>query len=208
MRRPGFLIAGAVVALASLLPPLHGWAAALFSAHMLQHLVLIFMAAPLIALGLPRRLPGNAVVIWIANAGAMWAWHLPVAYDAAVASRLLHGLEHISFLGTAVLFWGFVLRRSDVSPLTRVGLTFATALQSGALGALLAFASRPLYSSHLASTERWGLTPHQDQQLAGALMWVPPGIVYLSVMLVLLYRWFTHIDAGPKVAHPAPGDAS
>jgi putative membrane protein len=200
----GLLVAGVAVFAAAQLPPLHEAASELFSAHMIQHLLLVLVAAPLLALGLPRVATGPAIVVWVLHTGAMWAWHLPTAYDAALRTNALHGLEHLSFLVTGVLFWAFVLRRVDVSPLQRVGLTFATALQSGALGALLAFATRPLYRSHLVSAERWDLTALQDQQLAGALMWVPPGVVYLAVMLVLLYRWFTRIDGVPR---PARGGA-
>lgn len=204
MKKRYLLIAGFVVTLGALLPPLYQLAHALFSAHMVQHLILVLAAAPLLAAGAPRLPALGAIGVWVLHAGALWAWHLPVAYDAALDSDLLHGLEHLSFLVTGVLFWGFVLRR-DVSSLERVGLVFATALQSSALGALLAFASRPLYASHLGRTSDWRMSALEDQQLAGAIMWVPPGVVYLVVMLVLLYKWFTHMDAGAIEARPAGG---
>ena len=206
MNRTVAWIAGVVVAVAALVPPLHGYAAALFSAHMVQHLILVLVAAPLLALGAPRVPRIGPLAVALLHAGAIWAWHLPTAYDAALASDLLHGIEHLSFLATGWLFWAFILRRTDVSQLQRVGVVFATALQSSALGALLAFASRPLYSGHLGTTGRWGLTALEDQQLAGAIMWVPPGVVYLAVMLVLLYRWFGALD-GVADARAAGGDA-
>lgn len=202
MIRPVFLLAGSAAVVAALVPPLHDLAPALFSAHMIQHLILVLIAAPLLALGAPRLPVVGAISVWILHTGAMWAWHLPSAYDAALTSNVLHGLEHVSFLVTGVLFWGFVLRRREVSVLQRVGVTFATALQSGALGAILAFASRPLYESHIGRTGEWGMTALEDQQLAGAIMWVPPGVLYLAVMLVLLYGWFTDLD-GPTV-EPRP----
>lgn len=205
MNRTRWLVGGALAAVAVLAPPAEAVAEELFTAHMTQHLVVVLVAAPLLALGTPRVAGVGGVAVTIVHAGAIWMWHLPTAYDAALDSNLLHALEHLSFLGTGWLFWIFVLRRTDVSPLQRVGATFATALQSSALGALLTFASRPLYSSHLTETARWGLTPLQDQQLAGAVMWIPPGIVYLVVMLVLLYRWFGTIDASVTEPDPVGG---
>lgn len=206
MNKTTWLIAGCVVAVGALLPPLHGLASDLFSAHMVQHLILVLVAAPLISLGAPRLPALGAVGVLLLHTGAMWAWHLPVAYDEALDSDLLHGLEHLSFVVTAVLFWGFVLLPGAASPLQRVGVTFATALQSSALGALIAFATRPLYTSHIGSTAAWDLTPLEDQQLAGAIMWVPPGVVYLVVMLVLLYRWFGDLDRRVPGIDVAGGD--
>ena len=133
------------------------------------------------------------IAIVIVHAVALWAWHLPALYDAAIENAYLHALEHLSFLATAMAFWAFVLGRSgDLDRLQRVGLVFVTALQSSALGALIAFASEPLYRAHLAKTS--GLTALEDQQLAGAVMWIPPGVVYLCVMLVLLYGWFAQLE--------------
>ena len=87
----------------------------------------------------------------ILHAVALWAWHLPVLYDAALESPPLHALEHLSFLATGVLFWGVVAARwQPVDPLQRVGAVFGTGLQSAALGACIAFAAEPLYESHLS----------------------------------------------------------
>ena len=204
MNRMVMLVSGVIVSLATVLSPLHQVAAELFSAHMVQHLLLVIVAAPLLAAGMPRTISLNPFAIFVLHTGAMWAWHLPSLYDAALTSDALHGLEHLSFLITGVLFWSYVLRGSASAILQRVGLTFAIALQSAALGALLAFASRPLYSSHLSSTASWNMTPLEDQQLAGALMWVPPGIVYLAVMVVLLFRWFGRLD---RESVPAPASS-
>ena len=194
-----------MVAAVAFAPPIEAMATELFSAHMTQHLALVLIAAPLLALGTPRVPQAGALAVILLHTGAIWMWHLPSAYDAALASAPLHVVEHVSFLATGWLFWVYVLRRTDVSPLQRVGVTFATALQSAALGALLTFAPKPLYSGHLAGAGRWDLTPLQDQQLAGAIMWVPPGVVYLVVMLVLLYRWFTALDGSVNEPRPVGG---
>jgi cytochrome c oxidase assembly factor CtaG len=197
---PWLVVAGIVVALVALSPPVEELAGDLFYAHMIQHLILLFVVPPLLVAGWPRslRLPTVLtipLVVWILQTVALWAWHLPSLYDAAIANPFLHMTEHATFVGTGVLFWGTVMGRfGHIERLSRVGLVFATALQSAALGALLAFAAAPLYHSHLSTTQQHGLTPLEDQQLAGGIMWVPPGVVYIVVMIVLLARWFQSMD--------------
>jgi putative membrane protein len=221
--RAASFYAGLTVLGIALLSPLDGWSEQLFSAHMVQHLMLVLLAAPLIAfgapgktlwLGLPRSLrigigrvshhpPTTTVrhvlaapiVVVSLHAATMWAWHLPVLYQAALREEALHATEHLTFLGTALLFWSLILptRRKRLSHGARSLLVFATALQSGALGAILVFAGVPLYPIHESAT-RWGLTPLEDQQLAGAIMWVPAGAFYLGTILILLIAWFKKME--------------
>src|SRR6202022_2913416 len=99
-----------------------------------------------------------------------WAWHVPMLYDAALRNRGMHVLEHVSFLGTAVLFWWAVLDGGRVGYRSGVLYVFGLALQSTLLGALLAFAPVPWYTSHAATAPVWGLTPLEDQQVAGLIM--------------------------------------
>jgi putative membrane protein len=214
---------GAVVI--ALLSPLHALGETLFSAHMVQHLVLVLGAAPLLVAGAPalpmiqgvprglrralrtlphapamaplRRALRNGLVVGGLNALAMWAWHLPALYEAGLSGPSLHALEHASFIGTAVLFWILVMRagaRRYPTGGTAIALVFVTALQSSALGALLAFASRPLYGVHAEGALAWGMTPLADQRLAGLLMWVPAGIVYIAAMAALLLRWLKDME--------------
>ena len=193
MRHPIGFFGGLAVLLVVLSPPFHAASDELFSAHMVQHLLLVLAAAPLIAWSIDIKWPPvfkHLAVVWGLHAFALWAWHLPVLYDSAVANIPLHVLEHASFFGTGLLFWAVVLGRTGVDHLRRLGLVFATTLQSGALGAIIAFASSPLYASHLTTAPARGLTPLEDQQLAGAIMWVPPGAIYLVVMLFLLWGAF------------------
>jgi putative membrane protein len=199
------------VALAS---PLHALGGALFSAHMAQHELLIVVAAPLLMLGrplvalawaLPRathraaarasRLAHRLRVLvdpWVATAvhgAALWLWHAPPLYGLALRSEAAHAAQHVSFLGTALLFWWAVLdpaRRRRATLGTRLLLLFLTALHSGALGALITFADRPLIAAYLTTTAPWGLTPLEDQQLAGLIMWIPGGIAYLVAVLAML----------------------
>ncbi|HYI45806.1 MAG TPA: cytochrome c oxidase assembly protein [Actinomycetota bacterium] len=201
VRHPAAFFVGTVVLVASLVPPLHGAADERFSAHMVQHLLLMLVAAPFLAWGAPIRLTkglSKPVVVGALHAAAMWLWHLPVFYDAAMGNPMLHVVEHGSFLVTAYLFWVVVIGRSGAGDqLRRVALVFAMTLQSGALGAIIAFASTVLYSSHLDSSAP--LTPLEDQQLAGAIMWVPPGMLYLVVMVVLLWSAFRNYEAADQM---------
>ncbi|HZA20840.1 MAG TPA: cytochrome c oxidase assembly protein [Actinomycetota bacterium] len=217
--------AGLVVVVGSLLSPLDALAATLFSAHMVQHLMLILIAAPLLVLGAPvvpvmvamprrvrrtsrsiERIPVvdaasralmNPVVVLALHSIALWAWHLPSPYQAAVRDDVLHGLEHITFVATAMLFWALVIggaRRRRLGHGPAILLTFVTALQSAALGVVLTFASTVLYPVHAGLTEAWGLSALEDQQLAGAIMWIPGGIVYLGVMCALLAGWMRSME--------------
>jgi putative membrane protein len=224
--RRAALAGGLVVAALALVSPLQALSGMLFSAHMVQHLLLMLVAAPLLVIGrpgramlmaLPQQLRRSAVsrafaraghrigrlltrpfVAWIVFTIALWAWHLPAAYDAALQSEPIHGVEHLCFLGAAMLAWSVVLRERagvGLGALGRALFLLVTALQSGLLGALLLFARTPLYPVHGLGPASWGLTPLEDQQLAGAIMWIPPGAVYLLVSAVLLLRWFRSMDA-------------
>ena len=139
---------------------------------------------------------------------SLWAWHLPLLYQAAVESEPIHALEHAIFVLAALLVWSVALDATPgegLGPLGRSLFLLATAVQSGLLGAVLLFASHPLYPVHASGPSVWGLTPLEDQQLAGALMWIPPAAVYLPVAASTLARWFRSMDAaGPET----PADVS
>jgi cytochrome c oxidase assembly factor CtaG len=222
-RNVAFYAGLAVVALA-VMSPLHALAETLLSAHMVQHVVLIVVAAPLLAyarpglpimLGLPaplqrvlrgdpvlhvsriiRRAVANAPAVWILGAAALWVWHLPGPYDWALRNELGHRLEHFSFIATALLYWAIVVpRRARVTRhASAIALTFATGLQSAALGAILAFATEPLYPTHADRAVAWGLSPLTDQQLAGVIMWVPMGGLYIAIIAALFLGWMREMD--------------
>jgi cytochrome c oxidase assembly factor CtaG len=132
----------------------------------------------------------------------LWAWHIPALYDAALANRAVHVLEHAGFLATAALFWWAVLLGHGHRPPHGAGVlyTFGLAAQSTALGAMLTFARTPWYTSHLTSAARHGLSPLEDQQLAGLIMWVPGGLVYLGLALGLFAVWLKSGEAPPAAA--------
>jgi putative membrane protein len=215
-----FALALAAVGVA-LISPLSALSSALASAHMVQHLLLVLVAAPLFALSAPsstllrgsplvvrqasgrwRRRLGLApsswrmlrhpATVWLLAVGTLWFWHAGVVYDAALEAHVLHVLQHVTFLVTGVLFWRVVIGARGtgrVSPGLGVLLVFGMALQSVFLSVLLTFAPRPWYSAYVTTTTPWGLQPLADQQLAGVIMWVPAGLVYLGAALFLLHSW-------------------
>jgi putative membrane protein len=220
---------GLGVAAIALISPLGALADTLFSAHMVQHLLLILCVAPLIIFGAPvlpvilclpvpvrrtlHRLrhgrpsllgfavaPITAVVL---HAVAMWSWHLPTLYEAGLRNEMLHGLEHASFLVTAILIWSIVIPAPKRPPrfAAAIGVTFATALQSGALGGILTFATAALYPVHSSGASLWNLTLLEDQQLAGVIMWIPAGAVYFLAMAVLFAQW---LNSAPREDMPNP----
>jgi cytochrome c oxidase assembly factor CtaG len=219
--------AGGLLAVAvALLSPLDRVSEALFSAHMLQHLVLMVVAAPLLVVGRPLTtglvgLPRGArraaarlrrsiapvgrwlrrpAVAWVVLTVPLWAWHTPALYTAALERAPVHALEHATFLVPSMLVWSVALdgrRRSLLGALGRAAFLVATAVQGGVLGALLLFASSPLYPVHGAGPSRWGLTPLEDQQLAGGLMWIPPMAVYLVAAAALVLGAFRDVEARP-----------
>ncbi|GJG89633.1 hypothetical protein tb265_48140 [Gemmatimonadetes bacterium T265] len=235
--RASAFAAGVAAVLLALVSPLDAAAEALFSAHMVQHLVLITVAAPLLALGealLPllwafpaptrRRigrwwaraalLPAAAgaltapAVVWVLHVGALLVWHLPGPYDVALRRPAVHAAEHATFLATGVLFWWAVLQRTGRRRLgygaAVLYVTAASAVMGG-LGAILTFARRPWYQGHLATTAPWGLMPLADQQLAGLIMWVPAGVVYLGAALVMCREWLRDDAATDAIELAAAG---
>jgi putative membrane protein len=198
--------AGMAILALALLSPLETLTGTLLTAHMIQHMLLIAVAPPLLLLGRPdaifpfaapaltrlalvlsamRRLarPLPAATL---HAFAVWIWHAPGPFQAALASEAAHDLEHASFLLTALLFWLSIIAaaRSRVALIGAIAATLVTLIQGGFLGALITLAGRPLYPAYTGA-ELWGPSPLEDQQLAGLVMWVPMGAIYLIAGLVL-----------------------
>ncbi|HEV7992745.1 MAG TPA: cytochrome c oxidase assembly protein [Gemmatimonadaceae bacterium] len=213
--RAACFAAGVLTVAIALVSPIDALGSALFAAHMTQHMLLVVVAAPLLVLGDPgtaslwtlpigarrrvglwwrraRLLPAIwralrwPLVAWTLHVGALWLWHLPSLYDAALRDEGVHIAEHASFFLTALLFW---YPLADPHPGRRFGVgvatlyLFAAGLQCTMLGALMSFARRPWYVAHYGTTQPWGLSPLEDQQLAGLIMWIPAGLVYLIALL-------------------------
>jgi putative membrane protein len=137
----------------------------------------------------PLRHP---ITVWLLHVATLWFWHARVPYDAALANEFVHVVEHASFLVTAVLFWRVIAGARGAGRVSHgfgVVLVFAMALQSVFLSVLLTFARTPWYASYAATTRPWGLEQIADQQLAGAIMWVPGGLVYVAAGLALTVAW-------------------
>lgn len=181
-RRAGF--ASLVVMAVIFLSPLCALSAALFSARVVHHVLLIAVAAPLLALAFPSRraVPIGALVAL--NVMVLWLWHVPAAYTWAIGTVAGYWLMQGSLLGAALALWREVLRPGSDPGTGIVGLLVMVA-QMGLLGALITFAPRPLYPAHFFTTEVWGLSALEDQQLAGLIMWVPAILPYLGAALVL-----------------------
>jgi putative membrane protein len=127
------------------------------------------------------------MMAWALNILTVWVWHVPRLYETALENEALHMLEHLCLLATSLLFWwtiispGTRLRRGDLGILA----LFTMALQGGLLGALITFAPTPWYPVYTLTTQPWGLSPLEDQQLAGAIMWIPVGMIYTVAALIL-----------------------
>lgn len=200
----------------SLFGPFDDWAERSTAWHMVQHMLLIAVVAPLGVLARPwpqwRAAAGPVMdALWRAvqhatrrpmacamlHAAAIWIWHAPAPYMAAVLSNGWHVLEHASFLLSGALFWGAVLRPGRAGTLQATLALLFTVMHTGLLGALLTFAPRVLYAGE--SRELW------DQQLAGLVMWVPGGAVYLLAAAWASRGWLQQHDQrlpGAAAARP------
>lgn len=181
-------LALAVLAVA-FVSPICALSSALFAARTVHHILLVCIAAPLIAWALPRiSWPGFGTVMIAAvlQAVVLWFWHAPVLYEAALSNHFVYALMELTLLGASLLFWVGV--RAAPAPTAALGLVL-TMVQMGMLGALLVFAGMPIYGPHLATTDAWGLTALEDQQLAGLIMWAPAAGIYLVAALVQVARW-------------------
>lgn len=160
--------------------PLCALSSALFTARTLHHLLLVLAAAPLLALCLPRlKRPRLAAAVAV-QAVVFWAWHAPGLYAQALSHDGVYWLMQVSILGSAVWFWATVRSAKGHAA---VAALLAAMLLMGLLGALIVFAAQPLYTPHFASTLAWNMTPLEDQQAAGLIMWAPAAAAYLLVAL-------------------------
>lgn len=210
---------GWLALVAAMLSRIDDLAETLFTAHMAQHELLMLVAAPLIALSSPlvaylwmlphagrravmiaTRGPKLAAVwtaltspilVWLMHGLALWIWHMPALYDAALQNEAVHAVQHLCFFLTAALFWWGMAhgRYGRAGCGVAVVYVFATAIHSGVLGALLTFSPHVWFASYARSAQTLGLTPLEDQQLAGLLMWVPASLVFIAGGLYFFAAW-------------------
>jgi cytochrome c oxidase assembly factor CtaG len=218
--RHGAAFAGGTCALVlALFSPLDTLSAWLFSAHMVQHETMMLIAAPLLVLGRPLAvwiwaLPHKArlwvgrrirerrfaaswrfltapLTAWLLHAAALWGWHAPAAFEAALVHPFIHSLQHTGFLITALVFWWTVFgdgakRQSGGHAMLSV---FTTMVHTTALGALIALAPGLWYPYYVEPCSTLRIDPLHDQQLGGLIMWVPGATAYLIGSLAIAARW-------------------
>jgi putative membrane protein len=178
--------AGWFILFLAFVSPLCALSSGLFAARSVHHLLLVAMAAPLLgfALQTARRLPlGAATALHIL---IFWAWHVPAAYAAALSSDWVYWAMQLSLLGSGILFWSALFSGRGFA--ADIGALIAVIAQMGLLGALLTFAPQPLYAPHFLTTSLYGLTPLEDQQLAGLIMWVASLPFYMAAAIPVLAR--------------------
>jgi putative membrane protein len=215
---------GWLALVAALVSPVDALGEILFSAHMVQHELLMLVAAPLLVAGrpliamlwaLPQPWRGPAshwsqsapvsaawraitapAVTTVTHGLALWIWHLPSLYQATLHNEWIHALQHTSFLLTAALFWHSLIhgRYGRSAYGVATAYIFVTGIHSGALGALLTFAPKLVYPIYGPITRQWGLDALEDQQLAGLIMWVPAGIILVVLGLALFTAWLAEAE--------------
>lgn len=210
-------VAGIAALFIALIWPLDALGTGSFAAHMAQHMLLIAVAAPLLVYaepsvalqralpamrGLARSWPVKSLrrvmlaprVAFALHAVLIWIWHAPLPFELALRHEAVHVLEHVSFLGSAILFWT-ALRQTGRAGGSGYGAaalwTLGTLMHTGLLGALITFAPRLLYAEYATPgmTGLTGLTALEDQQLAGLIMWIPGGVLYLVIGLGFAAAW-------------------
>ena len=229
VERASFWIGWATI-VAAVAPPMDRAAAQLFSMHMVQHELLMLVGAPLLIVGrpivpwlwaLPDRLrPGAGaglsrpavsrlwrmltapIAAWALHGVAIWVWHLPVLYEAAVLDEAVHAFQHATFVGTAVLFWwGLVYGRYGRAAYGASALyVFVTSVHTGILGALFTLSDGPFYAIYAERAAAAGIDAVADQQLAGLYMWIPAGLVLTLFGLGLIVAWLAESERRTRTA--------
>jgi putative membrane protein len=207
---PLFFYGGLLTIFLSLNGPLHDLSDEyLFSAHMVQHLVLTLVAPPLLIAGTPAaffrealRVPGvHAVARWVTRPTRTFAifnvviaaWHLPPLYNTAMAHHSVHIVQHLTFMVAAVLmWWPFLSPLPELPRLAYPGqllYCFLMSIPMSIVSIYIAMADHILYPAYAAAPRVWGLTPMQDQLIGGLIMWIPGGIFFYGVMTVVFFKW-------------------
>jgi cytochrome c oxidase assembly factor CtaG len=221
--RPAAFGAGIGLMLLALVSPIDAYSDDLFWAHMIQHVLIVMVIAPLLLLGAPATLalrassprvrrqyvvpllnsrllqvllyPPVAILVLV---GAIWIWHIPALYDAAIGSEALHFLEHATFLSGSLLFWWLVIGvdPSHLRPghIARVAILICAILQNLALGLLLTSLGEAAYDSYarLEGLREWGPSALTDQRIGAGIMWVPGTMMFAIAVLVIVYYWAEH----------------
>ena len=222
--RPAFFLLGLAAIAIALQSGVERYDTTLFSVHMLQHVILIFLAAPAIVLAAPItlvlrvatprtrqrwvlpilhsrivRMIGHPLVAWLLFTAVMWGTHFSPLFDAALENVWLHDLEHVLYLASSMLFWWPIVGR-DPSPWrmshpARLLFMFLEMPFNSFLGVAIMFAGTVLYPHYATTGRLWGPTPLEDQQAAGAIMWGVGDAGFLLALLLATAAWMRHDEA-------------
>jgi putative membrane protein len=223
---------GWAAVLLALVSPLDRLSDILFSAHMTQHELLILVAAPLLVLGRPlvafmhaftpasrqalqhAMRDGSSGSVWraltrplaavVLHGAVVWLWHIPRLYEWALRNELVHTLQHLMFFVTAALFWWALMhgRYGRIGYGMSVVFVFVTAMHTGLLGVLLTFARVTWYPLYDARAVAWRVSALEDQQLAGLIMWIPSGVLFMLLALALFGAWLGETERRASVVAP------
>jgi putative membrane protein len=148
------------------------------------------------------------VVAFILFNGVFVLWHVPVLYDLALRERGIHVLEHLMFLVFGVLMWWPILSPLPELPrapiLVQMVYLFLQPTVPSILGAMITFSHGVIYQWYEAAPRLWGISAHTDQQIGGIIMWVPGGLAFLLVLMVLFLVWAAREEAASEGRPLAP----
>jgi putative membrane protein len=205
-----FFAAGLLLMFASLNGPLHDLSDDyLFSAHMVQHLLLTLAVPPLLLAGVPgwmlrrplshrlvrpvARFFTRAPVAFVTFNATIAAWHLPPLYNTAMAHHNIHIVEHLMFMTAAVLMWWPLM--SQLPELPRLAYpaqmlyTFLMSIPMSIVAVYIAMSDHVLYPAYSAAPRIFPLSPLEDQLLGGLIMWIPGGLIFIIIMSVVFFKW-------------------
>ncbi len=232
-------LTGLVVMILALLSPIDVLASQLFSLHMIQHLMIMMVAPPLLWLAgpfatglwaLPRplrlqvggwfqhesrfrevlRVVTQPGISWLLFVGTLYLWHDPNAYSLAQGNGRIHDLEHLTFFGTAMLFWWRMIGAGPhihgrTSLLSRIGYVMGVVPANMLLGVTISLAESPIYPHYMNVPRLYNISIMDDQMIAGLIMWIPGTMMYVATALILVARLFTNADRRPDRSKDANG---
>ena len=227
--RTAAFLAGLVAIASALMSGIERYDTTLFSVHMVQHLLLMLVAAPLIALAAPitqllraasptvrsrwllpvlQSIPvaalGHPLVAWLTFTLVLWVSHFSPLFDLALENPGIHQLEHAGFLIAALLFWWPVIgldpARHRLGYPARALYLLAQMPFNSFLGMAILFAAAPLYPHYATLGTPYGISPLADQQLAGGIMWLAGDVAFIVAILVVVAAWMRHEERDAPAA--------
>ena len=215
--------AGMAVIFISLLSPIHFLSDNyLFSMHMVQHVLLTLVAPPLLILGTPdwlirpllrpnlafraARLATHPIVAFALFNIIFSIWHIPALYATSLNNHWVHIGEHLLFMGTAVIMWWPIVSMMPELPRIpypiQMGYLFLLSVAQIIVFAIITFAKEPLYEFYVSAPRIWGISPLLDQQLGAIIMKIGGGALFLTLFIIIFFRWFRHEEELNRIEFP------